>query len=56
MCSDINHNPVSGQADICNGFIKIVAIEEPGRKCNLVRNIKAQHTVLNKPILIDMSY
>ena len=33
--------------------VELVAIEEPGGKRNLVRNIKAQHTILNKPIIIQ---
>ena len=33
--------------------VNIVAIEEAGGKCNLVRNIKAQHIILNKPIIIQ---
>ena len=32
---------------------KQVAIEEPGGKCNFVRNIKAQHIILNKSIIIQ---
>ena len=34
-------------------FIKIVAMGEPGGKRNLVRNIKAQYIILNKPIIIE---
>ena len=35
------------EPETCHSIYKIVAIEEPGGKHNLVRNIKAQHIIFS---------